>query len=87
MDGSESAAAGAPQRQATKLEVEHLNPLTLHHLPACMQSTSNRKLQMLRETVDVLRPEMDAAVWNRSTMALKELVQQLGPIGAAVDAK
>ena len=62
-------------------------PFTSKPQTVCMQSTSNRKLQMLRETVDALRPTMDAAVWNRSTMALKELLQQLGPIGAAVDAK
>ncbi|GFR46254.1 hypothetical protein Agub_g7805 [Astrephomene gubernaculifera] len=49
---------------------------------------SYRKLQILRESVDALDPVGgDGAVQHRLLGTLQELVGQLGPIGASVDAR
>ncbi len=45
-------------------------------------------LQALRESVDALEPVSgDGAVQHRLVVGLQEMVGQLGPIGAAVDAR
>ncbi|GIL74650.1 hypothetical protein Vretimale_2290 [Volvox reticuliferus] len=58
--------------------------LVLLELP----SPSNKKLQLLRESVDALDPvDGDGIVQNRLITTLKDVVGQLGPIGGSVDAR
>ncbi|GAX80288.1 hypothetical protein CEUSTIGMA_g7726.t1 [Chlamydomonas eustigma] len=46
-----------------------------------------KRLGALKDTVEGLQTSMDGMVWNKGITLLKELVGQLGPIGAAVDAQ
>ncbi|GLI69408.1 hypothetical protein VaNZ11_014011 [Volvox africanus] len=49
---------------------------------------SNKKLQLLRESVDALNPVGgDGIVQNRLINTLKDVVGQLGPIGGSVEAR
>ncbi|GIL48342.1 hypothetical protein Vafri_4620, partial [Volvox africanus] len=58
--------------------------LVLLELP----TSSNKKLQLLRESVDALDPvDGDGIVQNRLITTLKDVVGQLGPIGGSVDAR
>ncbi|GLC59669.1 hypothetical protein PLESTB_001520400 [Pleodorina starrii] len=83
----EVAPVGNPARleEGRRLVSELLQEgLVLLELPP----QSNKKLQLLRESVDALDPvDGDGAVQNRLITTLKEVVGQLGPIGGSVDAR